>query len=68
MIHQVTTPIKDDTRCSSSNSLNGQLIAQGDPREIVTERLVEDVFGLKCTIIDDPVSHTPLVVPLGRDR
>ncbi|MCC3374244.1 hypothetical protein [Cohnella sp. REN36] len=48
--------------------MNGQLIAQGDPREIVTERLVEDVFGLKCTIIDDPVSHTPLVVPLGRDR
>ena len=47
---------------------NGQLIAQGDPREIVTERLVEDVFGLKCTVIDDPVSHTPLVVPLGRDR
>jgi ferric enterobactin transport system ATP-binding protein len=47
---------------------NGQLIAQGDPREIVTEQLVEDVFGLKCTIIDDPVSHTPLVVPLGRDR
>ncbi|QHW33631.1 ABC transporter ATP-binding protein [Paenibacillus rhizovicinus] len=47
---------------------NGQLIAQGDPREILTEQLVEDVFGLKCTIIEDPVSHTPLVVPLGRDR
>lgn len=47
---------------------NGELIAQGDPREIVTERLVEEVFGLRCTIIDDPVSHTPLVVPLGRDR
>ncbi|MED5019727.1 ABC transporter ATP-binding protein [Paenibacillus chibensis] len=47
---------------------NGQLMAQGDPREIVTEQLVEDVFGLKCTLIDDPVSHTPLVVPLGRDR
>lgn len=47
---------------------NGQLVAQGDPREIVTERLVEDVFGLRCKIINDPISNTPLVVPLGRER
>ena len=47
---------------------DGQMIAQGDPREIVTEQLVEEVFGLKCKIIEDPISHTPLVVPLGKDR
>lgn len=47
---------------------NGQMIAQGDPYEIVTEQLVEEVFGLKCKVIDDPISHTPLVIPLGRDR
>lgn len=46
----------------------GQIIAQGDPREIVTEKLVEEVFGLRCRIIQDPISLTPLVVPLGRDR
>ncbi|MGN7453403.1 ABC transporter ATP-binding protein [Paenibacillus pasadenensis] len=45
---------------------DGQVVAQGNPSEIMTERLVEDVFGLECRIIDDPVSHTPLVVPLGR--
>jgi len=44
----------------------GQIIDQGDPREIVTEKLVEDVFGLKCMIIDDPNAHAPLVVPLGK--
>lgn len=47
---------------------DGEIIAQGDPREIVTAQLVQEVFGLKCLIIDDPVSHTPLVVPLGKDR
>lgn len=47
---------------------NGQIIAQGTPHEIVTEQLVEEVFGLKCKIIEDPISHTPLVIPLGRDR
>lgn len=46
----------------------GQLIAQGEPHEIVTEQMVDDVFGLKCKVIDDPVSHTPLVIPLGKDR
>jgi ferric enterobactin transport system ATP-binding protein len=27
---------------------------------------VEEVFGLPCRIIEDPVAHTPLVIPLGR--
>ncbi|MEI3611509.1 ABC transporter ATP-binding protein [Pseudogracilibacillus sp. SO30301A] len=44
----------------------GQIVAQGNPSDIVTEQLVEKVFGMKCTIIDDPISHTPLVVPLGK--
>ncbi|PFH85808.1 ABC transporter ATP-binding protein [Bacillus sp. AFS088145] len=46
---------------------DGQVIAQGDPREIITAKLVEEVFGLKCIIIDDPIAGTPLVVPLGKD-
>jgi len=28
--------------------------------------LVKDIFGLDCTVIVDPVSGTPLVVPMGR--
>lgn len=47
---------------------DGQIVAQGDPREIVTEQLVEEIFGLKCMILEDPVSFTPLIVPLGKDR
>ncbi|WP_040205632.1 ABC transporter ATP-binding protein [Neobacillus jeddahensis] len=46
----------------------GKVIAQGHPSDIVTEELVEEVFGLKCKVIKDPVTHTPLIVPLGRDR
>jgi ABC-type cobalamin/Fe3+-siderophores transport system ATPase subunit len=43
---------------------DGVLIAQGPPAEVVTAELIEQVFGLRCRIIDDPESHTPLVVPL----
>lgn len=44
----------------------GKVVAQGAPKEIVTPELIEDVYGMRCMIIDDPVAHTPLIVPLGR--
>jgi iron complex transport system ATP-binding protein len=44
---------------------NGAIMAEGAPSEIVTEKLIEDVFGLASVIITDPVSGTPLVVPRG---
>lgn len=44
----------------------GKIVAEGAPREIVTAELIEAIYGLRCIIIDDPVAHTPLVVPLGR--
>jgi len=45
---------------------DGAVVAQGRPEEIITAELVEEVFGLRCMIIEDPVSKTPLVIPLGR--
>ncbi len=44
----------------------GAIVAQGEPAEIVTAELVEDVFGLPCRVIADPETGTPLVVPLAR--
>ncbi|MGF0172590.1 ABC transporter ATP-binding protein [Streptomyces sp. Marseille-Q5077] len=44
----------------------GQIIAEGAPSDIVTAELVEDVFGLRCQVIDDPETGTPLVVPAAR--
>ncbi|MFF1488997.1 ABC transporter ATP-binding protein [Streptomyces sp. NPDC058319] len=44
----------------------GEVIAQGAPKEIVTAELVEKVFGLRCQVIDDPETGTPLVVPAAR--
>ncbi|MEU5696619.1 ABC transporter ATP-binding protein [Actinosynnema sp. NPDC020468] len=42
------------------------VVAQGDPADVVTAELVEDVFGLPCRVINDPETDTPLVVPLRR--
>lgn len=46
----------------------GQIVAEGLPVEVITPELVADVFGLECVIVDDPVSHTPLVIPKGTLR
>jgi iron complex transport system ATP-binding protein len=40
----------------------GKLVAQGNPKEIVTEKLIEEVFNIHTTIINNPVSNMPLVV------
>jgi len=45
---------------------DGRVVAEGPPAEVLTERLVEDVFGLACAVVPCPVSGRPLVVPRGR--
>jgi iron complex transport system ATP-binding protein len=45
---------------------NGAVVAEGDPSEIITAELVESVYGLKCEVIPDPQTGTPLVVPAAR--
>ena len=44
---------------------DGSVVAEGTPRELVTEDLVDEVFGLRCRVIDDPVAGCPMVIPLG---
>ena len=44
----------------------GRLHAAGPPAEVLTPALVEDVFGMPSTVIVDPVSGKPLMIPIGR--
>ena len=48
--------------------LGGRIVAQGDPAQVITAELVEDVYGMKCQIIDDPETGTPLVIPRASPR
>lgn len=44
----------------------GRLVDQGTPSEVITSELIDKVFGLDCTVIKDPVSSSPFIVPRGR--
>ncbi|MGC3992759.1 MAG: ABC transporter ATP-binding protein [Propionicimonas sp.] len=47
---------------------DGVIVAQGDPRDVVTAELIEDVYGLACRVIADPESGRPLVIPRLEER
>ncbi|MBA3801923.1 MAG: ABC transporter ATP-binding protein [Acidimicrobiia bacterium] len=42
---------------------DGAVVASGTPHAVITAGTVADIFGLECVVIDDPISHTPLVIP-----
>jgi iron complex transport system ATP-binding protein len=44
----------------------GRLHGAGVPTEVFTEDAVREVFGLQCRVIEDPVSGSPLMLPIGR--
>jgi ABC-type cobalamin/Fe3+-siderophores transport system ATPase subunit len=43
----------------------GRVVAEGAPRDIITVELVREVFELECVVVPDPVTGSPMVVPLG---
>ncbi len=47
---------------------DGVVVASGTPHEVLTEALLAEVFDLEARVIDDPVSGTPMVVPVRRLR
>lgn len=40
----------------------GKLVADGSPKEIISQALLKVVFGINTTIIDNPVTNGPLVI------
>lgn len=46
----------------------GRIVAEGDPNRIITPALIEEVFGLRCEVIPDPQTGTPMIVPEARRR
>jgi iron complex transport system ATP-binding protein len=45
---------------------DGRIAAEGPPVEVLTQAAILQVFDVPCRIIPDPVSNTPLCIPLTR--
>jgi iron complex transport system ATP-binding protein len=44
----------------------GRIFCEGPPDEVLTEDCVLEAFGLAARVVPDPVTGSPLVVPVGR--
>ncbi|ALG86833.1 ABC transporter [Gordonia phthalatica] len=44
----------------------GEIVAEGAPEDVLTPELLAASFGLTSQIVSDPISGTPMVVPIGR--
>jgi len=44
----------------------GGIVAEGSPGEVMTPEVVKTVFGIDSRVVSDPVSHSPMIVPVGR--
>ncbi|GKX56021.1 iron-dicitrate ABC transporter ATP-binding protein [Leminorella grimontii] len=48
--------------------INGRVHAHGNPHEVLTNDMIQAVFGLNNHIIQDPVSSIPMMIPIGRHK
>lgn len=46
----------------------GRLYAHGQPEEVLTEAMIQSVFGLHSHVMPDPISGKPMMLPIGRHR
>ncbi len=44
----------------------GRIVAVGPPNGVISTAIVKSAFGLDAMVIEDPVSRSPMVVPIGR--
>ena len=46
----------------------GQICVQGDPHQVLTAAMVAEVFRINAHIVPDPVTGTPMCIPMGRTK
>lgn len=44
----------------------GQIVAHGSPDQVIVPENILQVFGLEAEVVRDPVTGTPLCIPIGR--
>lgn len=44
----------------------GQIFAAGQPKAVITEDTVKEVFNLQCRVYPDPITGTPMCIPISR--
>lgn len=46
----------------------GAIIREGAPADVITTDLLQEAFGLRSQVLEDPVTGDPMIVPIGRKK
>jgi iron complex transport system ATP-binding protein len=68
VLHDLNLAVRYSDRLlvmGSGQDGTGRIVAQGEPADIIDADLLMEVFGLRATVLEDPVSGRPLIVPIG---
>ena len=44
----------------------GEIVIEGKPSDVVTPQLVERLYGVRCVLMQDPLTGTPLIASMER--
>ena len=66
VLHDLNLAARYSDRIVVMNS--GTILEHGSPSEVIRADLLEEAFGLKAVVIDDPVTGGPLVVPKEHEQ
>jgi iron complex transport system ATP-binding protein len=47
---------------------DGRVVAEGPPATVVTPEVIDEVFGVTATVLVDPASGAPVVIPRRRTQ
>lgn len=64
VLHDLNLAARYSTRIVAMRA--GRVLAYGTPREVITEETMDAVYGVSCSVITDPHTGGPLVVPVSR--
>ncbi|POH84265.1 cobalamin/Fe(3+)-siderophore ABC transporter ATP-binding protein [Stutzerimonas stutzeri] len=64
VVHDLTSACRYADHLVAMNA--GHIIAEGPPETVVTPGLVETLYGVKCTLLRDPMHGTPIISAVTR--
>jgi iron complex transport system ATP-binding protein len=47
---------------------DGKIYAQGAPQQVMTTQMISEVFQIQAHVAADPITNTPMCIPIGRKR
>ncbi len=62
----VDTTATESSDVSESAASEGKLVASGNPKDIITPELMQEIYGMDSSIIIDPETGDPYVIPRSK--